>query len=129
MNQMQQILVHDDCIFNRISEFNKLPHLFPCDVKSTKLNQEIMNNIFKEFSFKFINKKSASTKIFKEIYNTFFGKEVIKTNIDENKNAHYNVHNCFPLLYEFCKEYLILKKETKINYNDYKTQEGVVIEV
>jgi len=126
---MQQVLVHNDCIFNQIFEFNKLPHLFPFDVKATKLNPDITDNIFKEFSFKFINKKSASTKIFKEIYNTFFGKEIIKTNIDENKNAHHSVHNCFSLLYEFCKEYLILKKETKLNLNNNKTQEGVVIEV
>lgn len=64
---MKQTILNENRIFNKIAEINKFEHCFSMNVKSTKLNTEIIDSIFKEFSFKYINKKSSTIKILKEI--------------------------------------------------------------
>ena len=57
---MKQTILNENRIFNKIAEINKFEHCFSMNVKSTKLNTEIIDSIFKEFSFKYINKKSST---------------------------------------------------------------------
>jgi hypothetical protein len=115
--RLSPILLDKNNLFNKIAEHNKLPSLFPVDIKKTKLNDEIKEQIFKDFSFKFITSGSASNKILKEIYNTYFSKAVVKTFYEETKNANYVVHINVCEYYEFAKANLILDTATYLTYN------------
>lgn len=116
--RLGNILLDKSHIFNEIANFNKFSKLFPADVKKTKLNDELKQRIFKEFSFKFITAGSSSTKIIKDIYNTYFSKHIITTEYDnaENQNIVYKVDEDVGKYYEFAKENLILDSLTYMTY-------------
>lgn len=113
-----EILMDKNNLFNSIAEYNNLKNVFPVNVKKTKLNNELTQQIFKEFSFKYISTSSSSNKILKEIYNTYFCKNIISTKLDENKNATYEVDETVFSYLDFAKKYLLLNKETYLTYND-----------
>jgi hypothetical protein len=121
--QLKYNLLTPTSVFNKIKEFNKLPCIFPADIKKTKLNSEIIEQIFKEFTFKFITKTSSPHKILKEIYNIYFTKHVVKTSYDKKKNINYFVEEIWTEYYEFAKEYLILDQETKVTFNNCQSDE------
>ena len=50
------------------------------------------------FSFKYITRLSAPAKIVKEIYNLYFGTFIIKSTIDDKKNATYEINE---LVYDY----------------------------
>ena len=89
--------------------------IYPNDVKKIKLNDEIIDEIFTEFKFKYITKKSNSNKILKEIYNTYFEKSIINTKKDESRNIDYLIDEKYFDLFEFTKKHYIL------NYYDLET--------
>jgi hypothetical protein len=129
--EMKKVFLNDNHIFNKIMKFNKLATVFPIDVKKVKISPEILDEIFTEFSFKFITKTSSSYKILKEIYNVYFGKNIIKTIYDNNENQNIiyfideNVYN----LYEFGKENLILDRSNGITYNSCSSTDETCIEI
>jgi len=129
--QMKKVFLNDNHIFNKIMKFNKLATVFPIDVKKVKISPEILDQIFTEFSFKFITKTSSSYKILKEIYNVYFGKNIIKTIYDNNENQNIiyfidaNIYN----LYEFGKENLILDRSNGITYNSCSSTDETCIEI
>ena len=106
-------------IFNKIADHNNLPSLFPVDIKKTKLSNELKEQIFKEFSFKFITAGSSSNKILKEIYNTYFSKFIIQTFYDDSENqiVNYSINNDAIKHHEFAKENLLLDTTTYMTYN------------
>jgi hypothetical protein len=114
--QLPQILTTPNHIFNEIATLNKFPSLFPIDVKKVKLNDEIKQRIFKEFSFKYINSGSYTCKIIKEIYNTYFCNHIITTHF-RDKHATYNVDETSHILFEFAKENLLIDRLTYMTYN------------
>lgn len=118
--QLKYVLTHPDCIFNKIMRLNKLTSVFPADVKKTKLDAEILEQIFKEFTFKHISKSSSSYKIIKEIYNVYFSKQVVETTYDnkENQNVIYSINPDVAKYYEFAKEYMLLDKEANATFNN-----------
>lgn len=123
--RLSSILTDKDHIFNQIAEFNKFKHLFPTEVKKTKLNDEIKQRIFKEFSFKYVSSSSAVSKIVKEIYNTYFGKNIIKIEYYENsKDITYYVDEAVYDYYEFAKQNLILDSLTYMTYNKLEEVNG-----
>lgn len=122
--RMSLILSDKNHIFNKIAELNKLPHLFPVDVKKTKLNDELKTQIFKEFSFKYITKESFTPKIVKEIYNTYFTKHIIQSQFDECKNVTYIIDPLIEKYHEYAKEYLILDSQTSMTYNGLQENNG-----
>ena len=85
--------------------------IFPIDVKKTKLDDDILTDVFKQFSFKYINKSSASQKILKEIYNTYFNKFIITTKYDKTRNTEYEVNEDVYEYYEYAKTNYKLDKE------------------
>jgi len=113
------ILQDEKNIFNEIAVFNKFDKLFPVDVKKTKLNDELKQRIFNEFSFKYISTGSSTPKIIKEIYNTYFGKHIVKSRYDDvkNQNMIYEMHNDIYDFYDFAKSDLILDSLTYMTYN------------
>jgi hypothetical protein len=75
--RLAHILSTHDHLFNDIAKINNLTDILPIDVKKMKLDEPLKERIFKLFSFKYINSSSATIKIIKEIYNTYFGKHLI----------------------------------------------------
>ena len=95
----------ENSLFYKIKELNGLDSIFPVDVKKTELNDEIKDQIFKEFQFRFLNKHSSKDKVLKEIYNVFFGTAVITTEQDKSKNVSYEIDEELSEWYEFVRDY------------------------
>lgn len=108
-------------MFNKIATYNKLPTIFPEDIKKTKLSPEILEQIFKEFSFKYTTKASSPLKILKDIYNVYFAKQVVMTEYGDNNNVSYNVNEVCKEYYVFAKQYMLLDKETRMTFNNCQT--------
>jgi hypothetical protein len=116
---LKKLLSNTDNLFYKIKELNKLNSIFPIDVKKTKLNSEIIDLIFKHFVFNFISKSSSHHKIIKEIYNTFLGKFIIKTDYCPiSKNVSYSINEDLEGLFDFACKYLIINKECHLTYNN-----------
>ena len=90
-NQMQQVIFRDDNIFSKISKHNAWPNFFPDngDLKKVALNSELLDEIFRIFTFKFVTRTSQPIKILSDIYVVFFKKHLIDTVYDEQKHAKY----------------------------------------
>lgn len=113
------VLKNDDFIFNKIAGFNGWKSIFIFDVKKVKLSKELIDEIFDKFSFKFITKVSSPIKIIKEIYNTYFAKYIINSNIDENRNINYSINEYANPFYQFAKTNLLLDgPQTQVIYNN-----------
>ena len=83
------VLIHDENnIYKKISEFNSWDSIFPSDkeLNKVKLNEELLDRIFKEYHFKDLKKTSTAKSIIKHIYNAFFNKHVIKSKTKDKKN-------------------------------------------
>jgi len=101
-SKVKQLLYNEDNTFNKIKENNKWDSIFPSDVElnKVKLTEPIIDQIFKEYYFKDLTKKSSARNIIKNIYNNFFGKHLIKSTRDatgdyENeygKHKHYALY-------------------------------------
>ena len=114
--RLSSVLLDENHIFREIASANQLATLFPIDVQKIKLTEAMKDRIFKEFSFKFITKLSSTTKIVKEIYNTYFGKQIIQTEYDNsvNQNIKYIVDEKVYEYDDFAKNNLILDSITGI---------------
>jgi hypothetical protein len=101
-SKVKQLLYNEDNIYNKIKEENKWESIFPSDVElnKVKLSETILDQIFKEYYFKDLTKKSSARNIIKNIYNNFFGKHLIKSTRDTNgdfeneygKHKHYALY-------------------------------------
>jgi hypothetical protein len=113
------VLKNPDFIFNKIANYNQCENLFKLNLKKVKLNKELIDEIFDKFSFKFITKVSKPIKIIMEIYNTYFGKKIIFSKVDDNRHVEFNMSFLALPLYEFSKNNLLLDgNENKIVYNN-----------
>ena len=110
-SKLANVLVDENNIFNKIKKINEMTTIFPVDVKKTKLDDDILTDIFKKFSFKYINKTSSHKLILKEIYNTYFNKFIITTKPDEKKHLEYMVNEDVFEYYEYAKTNYKLDKE------------------
>jgi hypothetical protein len=118
IRRLKTVITDEDNIFNEIAKNNEYTKIFPTEVKKLKLNEELRERIFKEFSFKFITKMSASSKITKEIYNLYFNKTIVNTEYDKNKHAIYSVDESVFELHDFVKEYMRDCKPNEHDKND-----------
>jgi hypothetical protein len=102
-----ELLNKPDNIFNSIRELNGNEGIFPKKIKKTKLNEPILDEIFKQFNFKFITRNSSTEKILKEVFNTYFSKRIVETQYKKGTNIEYKVdHEYYNELYNFAKDYL-----------------------
>ena len=117
--RLASVLATENHLFRQIAAENKYPNVMPtADVKKSKLSDELRERIFKEFSFRCVNMHSSTSKILKEIYNAYFGKNVIKTETDDAKHAKYIVDERMDELVTFAKANLLLDTQTYFTYND-----------
>ncbi len=127
MNQIKFIFLDTNCLFNKIAKYNNQELLIPVNVKKTKLNSDIIDDIFNNFTFKKIKKESCSWLILKEIYNVYFNTNVIEVVPiigDENqksKNVKYETRSILNDYIEFLKENLIIRPIEGLTYNDLQS--------
>lgn len=126
--QLKYIFTHPDCLFNQIMKFNKLDpkkQIIPTNVTKTKLTKEILQLIFEQFCFKYIDKSSHPNKIITEIYNTYFGKQIIQTKLDLNKHSVFIIPDelLHSELFRFAAEFLIIDPLLNITFNSRETDE------
>jgi len=130
--QMKYVLLNPECVFNKIMTFNKMGSLFPNDIKKVKLNKEIIDTIFNEFSFKHITKTSSPYKILKEIYNVYFSKHIVGTSYEKGTNVIYYIEPSAHMFYDFSKAYLLLDIQANMTFNNNQTtelEEDMAIEI
>lgn len=77
-------------LYTKIKNFNKWESIFPSDeqLNKVKLNDDLVDQIFKEYHFKDLSKASKPKPIIKHIYNAYFGKNVISS---INSKTHYKL--------------------------------------
>ena len=118
--QTKKLIIEPNNLFNKIKDFNKWSSIFPSDeqMNKVKLNDELIEQVFKEYHFKDLNKKSKPTNLIKNIYNNYFEKSVIKSEADENKHCKLSISDKVHQLYNFaCTNLRIYKSLVDINPN------------
>ena len=82
-------------IYDKIKIFNNWDSIFPSEkqINKAKLNTELIDQIFTEYYFKDLTKKSHHTNLIKNIYNNFFGKRVIKSQCDDKKHCILSIND------------------------------------
>ncbi len=111
-------MIEPNNLFNKIKDFNKWSSIFPSDdqMNNIKLNDELIEQVFKEYHFKDLNKKSKATNLIKNIYNNYFEKTVIKSEADKNKHCKLSINDKIHQLYNFaCSNLRIYKSLVDIN--------------
>ena len=100
------ILEDEENIFNKIKKFNVWGNVFDIDFRKSKLNDDLKDEIFNQFAFKYVGKQSNVMKILKEIYNAYFGRFIIETSVDANKNISYKMDiDTYKFIGEFIKKH------------------------
>lgn len=110
-------------IFEMIKELNKWACIFPTneELKKVILDDNILDMLFNDdssWTFKKLNRKSGAKILIKDIYYKTFGREIIKTKTDKNKNATYTINNNIHDVYNYCIENLIKYNEDRENKLD-----------
>jgi hypothetical protein len=101
LKKIDDLKKDDNNIFESIKIFNNWFCIFPTNkqLNKVKLNNELIDRIFEEFHFRDLKKISKPKPIIKNIYNTFFKKNVIDSITKDNKNCSLKisdeVHNMF----------------------------------
>ena len=115
LGQMQQVIFNDANVFAKIAKHNKWGAFFPTntELKKVSLNTELLDEIFKTFTFKYISRTSQPVKILMEIYTVFFKKHLITTIYPEKEDGR-NHHVSYVIdedatvdAYDFGFQYLI----------------------
>jgi hypothetical protein len=87
IKQIKILLDDPDNIFTKIQKHNGLTSIFPAEPKNIKLTPQIIDQIFAEFKMKYTHKASTTIMIVKNIYNAYFGREIIGTTYGRNHNT------------------------------------------
>ena len=103
--RLGQLKSNQNNIFNKLKELNKWDTVFPDDLNKTKISSEIIDEIFKEFDFKYITISSHKNKILKEIYNTYFCHHVITTIYPKGTHATYDIDKNLDLYCSISDDY------------------------
>jgi hypothetical protein len=98
--RMTRQIIHEDQLFKDIAAHNGFDG-FPVELGEVKLTEHILNDIFKQFQFKFLTPKSAVAKILMQIYNEFYG--LVYTSKCEGKNTTISLVDGVGAYYGFVK--------------------------
>ena len=107
--QMQQSIFDESNIFSKISKLNNWGNFFPdnAELKKIKLNVELLDEIFRTFTFKYVTRTSQPIKILSDIYVVFFKNHLIDVIYDDNKHATYSIDDYATVdAYNYGLEYL-----------------------
>jgi hypothetical protein len=94
---------NENNLFNVVSSFNKWSCVFPTDdqLNKVKLNNELIDRIFDEFHFRDLKKTSKPKAIIKNIYNTFYEKNVIGSVCDKSNNCMMKISDEIRLMFDY----------------------------
>ena len=70
-------------------------------MNKVKLNDELVDEIFEQYHFKDLTKASKPKAIIKNIYNSYFGKNIINSCTDNNKHYKLTIKDETRMLYHF----------------------------
>jgi hypothetical protein len=107
-------------IINKIKIYNKWLSIFPTvgELKNFKLTEELIDGIFKEFTFSSIKKTSNKNAILKSAFNVFFNKNIILSCPDNQKHTQYIIPDHIHELYLFGLKSLKAIQPKKIHNDD-----------
>jgi hypothetical protein len=92
-------------IFYKIQEYNKWKTLMPSskELNNVKLSDALIDSIFdiEEWKFTRLSKKSGHKTILKNMYNTFFGRNIIESKKDDDKHSILFISDENIEMYEF----------------------------
>ena len=118
-------------IFDEIKEANGWESIFP-DTKQlnkVKLTPEIIDTIFdgENWAFTRLKKTSGAKVILRTMYNTWFGKTVIESKMDDNKNSTLEFNDDVIEMYEFGMANLKAynRRARKPQSNNIKASDGL----
>ena len=129
-DQCIKMLNDSNHVFNKIRILNNLNECIIGDkIEKMILNDEIMEQIFKEFKFKYIGKASSKKLILKEIYNTYFGCRVVDSEYDKQKNVTFKIDLRRNDWFKFVKEHRKIYdkvEETNFTFKNEESTEEIV---
>lgn len=114
VEQLEKVLSNPDHVFHHIARELKVetPYLFGLLQEKQQLSTETIDKIFKEFVFTHFTRDSKNHKlILTNIYNAFFGKHIIESTADKNRNMSFELNEEYNEIVEFVKENHIRKRE------------------
>jgi len=117
ISAIKKLKYQESNIFEEIKEFNKWESILPTDDQINKnklLSKELVNKIFEKFYFKDLNKNSSSNCIVKNIYNTYFEKQVIQSKKESEKNYKSFIPEMTRDIYNFVMTNLYIYNKPKI---------------
>jgi hypothetical protein len=103
-NAIIRIKDDEDNIFYKVQTANNWCRLFPNNEELKKkiiLNNDLLDQIFKDFHFKDLKKNSGAHCIMKHIYKAYFKKEIIKTVIDKHNNCKHTINEDIQDMFEY----------------------------
>jgi hypothetical protein len=106
--RVKELIIEPNNIYNKIKIFNNWDSILPSDIQinKAKLNNELIEQIFNEYYFKDLTKKSYHNNIIKNIYNNFFGKHIVKSFYDNQKHCKLYIDDTTRDMYELGSTYL-----------------------
>jgi hypothetical protein len=127
LKKIHQLLQDENNIYEKIREFNNWESIIPEDkeLEKVKLNDQLIDRIFEENTFKDLTKKSSHINIIKNIYNNNLEKTIIKSRCDKNKNNYelYIDDELREMFYFACNNLKIDKEENKNIITDFLDEE------
>ena len=106
--RLNKLIQNEEHLYFKIAEYNSWNSIFPSDeqINKVKLNDDLINRIFVEYTFKDLTKNSTAKVIIKHIYNEFFSKNVIKSKTKDKKNYSLYIDDDVHRMFEFGMENL-----------------------
>lgn len=109
----------DTPLFEKIKEVNQWESIFPPDKQLQRkivLSNDLIEEIFQKFYFKDLTKKSKTNSIVKNIYNSFFEKQVIQSAQYSDGHYHNFITDTVKEIYEFALTNLFTLNKPKMMF-------------
>eukprot|EP01041_Mallomonas_annulata_P004549 gene4549-9024_t len=111
LNKIRLDIPNPNSVFQQIQKDNNMENIFPTNEKAfkdIKISTEVLEQIFSQFKFKNLTRKSSNLLILKEIYNSYFGSQIVKTKYSgkgESTATQYIFEVDYNFWWEFVKTY------------------------
>lgn len=110
--KLKHTMISPTNLFKKLQIYNRLDGLFPTSIDGLKTTPELINLIFKQFTFRSTNKTECSKKILKDVYNSYFNQQIIISKYNKDtKNTTYTIDPLYNVYYAFCLDNLRITEE------------------
>jgi hypothetical protein len=107
VEQLEKVLYNTDHVFHHIAKELgvEASYMFGVLKEKQQLSAETIDRIFKEFVFAHFTKESKNHRlILTNIYNMYFGKQVVDMSVDGNRNVSYELNESYNEVVKFIRE-------------------------